>query len=30
MIVHPIKCFKPLYPVQFVNQMGKITKSNIF
>ena len=30
MIVHPIKCFKTLYPVQFVNQMGKKTKSNIF
>ena len=30
MIVHPRKCFKPFHPVQFVNQIGKITKNSIF
>ena len=30
MVVHPSKHFKPFYPVQFVNQVGKITKNNIF
>ena len=30
MIVHPSKCFKPFYLEQFVNQISKITKNNIF
>ena len=27
MKVHPSKCFKSFYPVQFVNQISKITKN---
>ena len=29
-MVHPSKCFKSFYPVQFVIQMGKTTKNIIF
>ena len=29
-IVYPTQCFKSLYLIYFVNQMGKIIKNKIF